>query len=56
MVKNTYPIKKAHRVGTSWVVTIDPTHVKRLDIDDYTFFQQIPIGNDKLELKMMKLT
>jgi hypothetical protein len=39
------PIKKAHYVGTSIVVTIDQTHVKRLRIDDMTFFIQKPIEN-----------
>jgi hypothetical protein len=39
------PIKKAHYVGTSIVVTIDQAHVKRLRIDDMTFFIQKPIEN-----------
>jgi hypothetical protein len=39
------PIKKAHHVGTSIVVTIDQIHVKRLCIDDMTFFVQKPIEN-----------
>jgi hypothetical protein len=39
------PIKKAHYVGTSIVVTIDHAHVKRLRIDDMTFFIQKPIEN-----------
>jgi len=39
------PIRKAHYVGTSVVVTIDQSHVKRLCIDDVTFFIQKPIDN-----------
>ena len=46
------PIRKAHYVGTSVVVTIDPLHVKRLEIDDMTFFIQRPTANGiLLELK-----
>ena len=41
----TFPLRRAHFVGTSVVVTIDPTHVKRLDIDDMTFFIQRPTEN-----------
>ena len=48
------PIKKAHHVGPSVVVTIDPSHVKRLQIDDMTFFIQKPIENGIL-LEMRKL-
>ena len=48
------PIKKAHHVGLSVVVTIDPIHVKRLQIDDMTFFIQKPIQNGIL-LDMRKL-
>jgi hypothetical protein len=39
------PIKKAHHVGTSVVLTIDQSHVTRLHIDDFTFFEQKPIDN-----------
>ena len=38
-----YPIKKAHYVGTSVVLTIDPSHVDRLQIDEATFFIQKPV-------------
>jgi hypothetical protein len=38
-----YPIKKAHYVGTSVVLTIDPSHVNRLQIDEATFFIQKPV-------------
>jgi hypothetical protein len=40
-----YPIRKAHYVGTSVVLTLDPTHVKRLRIDEMTFFIQRPVEN-----------
>jgi len=43
-----YPIRKAHYVGTSVVLTLDPTHVKRLkrlSIDEMTFFIQKPVEN-----------
>lgn len=44
MVKNSFPVKKAHFVGTSVVVTLDPTHVKRLGVDELTFFvQYLPV-------------
>jgi hypothetical protein len=39
------PIRKAHYVGNSVVLTIDPTHVKRLEIDDFTYFLQRPTAN-----------
>lgn len=54
MVKNSFPIKKAHFVGTSVVVTLDPTHVKRLEIDELTFFVQQPVENG-IVLKKYKL-
>jgi hypothetical protein len=38
-------IRKVHHVGSSVVLTIDPSHVKRLSIDDMTFFIQKPIEN-----------
>lgn len=40
-----FPIRKAHYVGNSVVITIDPSHVKRLEIDEYTYFLQKPINN-----------
>ena len=50
--KNRVPIRKAHYVGSSIVLTIDPVHVKRLAIDDMTFFIQRPTENGiVLELK-----
>jgi hypothetical protein len=45
MLKNNFPIRKAHYVGTSVVLTLDPMHVRRLLIDDATFFIQKPIDN-----------
>jgi hypothetical protein len=38
-------IKKAHFVGSSVVITIDPGHVRRLGVDDLTFFVEKPIEN-----------
>jgi hypothetical protein len=49
-----YPIKKAHQVGTSVVLTIDQSHVKRLKIDDQTFFVEKPVDNGIL-LEMHRL-
>jgi hypothetical protein len=54
MDENSYPIKKAHYVGTSVVLTIDPSHVRRLGIDELTFFVQQPIENGII-LKKYKL-
>ena len=47
------PIRRAHFVGSSVVVTIDQTHVKRLAIDDMTFFVQKPI-EDGILLEIRK--
>jgi hypothetical protein len=44
-IKEKYPTRRAHHVGTSTVVTLDPSHVKRLQIDELTFFEQIPKEN-----------
>jgi hypothetical protein len=48
------PLRRAHFVGTSVVVTIDPIHVRRLAIDDMTFFVQRPIENG-IVLEMHRL-
>lgn len=48
------PLRRAHFVGTSVVVTIDPIHVQRLAIDDMTFFIQRSIENG-IVLEMHKL-
>jgi hypothetical protein len=53
--KTNPPIRKAHLVGTSVVITIDPSHVKRLNIDTHTFFVQKPI-KDGILLQSYKLT
>ena len=44
-LKNSYPLRRAHYVGTSVVVTINPSHIKRLNIDDYTYFEQVQKEN-----------
>lgn len=49
------PVRQAHFVGSSVVVTIDPKHVKRLCIDDFTFFEEKPVDNGIL-LEVRKLT
>jgi hypothetical protein len=41
----SFPTKKVHYVGTSAVITIDQTHVKRLNLDDSSFFIQKPVPN-----------
>ena len=50
-----FPIRKAHYVGNSVVLTIDPKHVKRLAIDDFTYFLQKPVANGIL-LEKRRLT
>jgi hypothetical protein len=47
------PLKRAHHIGSSVVITIDQQHVARLEIDDMTFFVQRPIENGIL-LEMRK--
>jgi hypothetical protein len=39
------PVRKIHFVGTSAVLTIDQKHVRRLKIDELTFFVQRPTHN-----------
>lgn len=53
--KVKYPTKRAHFVGTSVVVTVDPVHVKRLGIDEETFFIQKPKENGII-LEMYRLS
>jgi hypothetical protein len=48
------PIRKVHYVGTSAVLTIDQSHVRRLGIDENTFFEEMPIENG-IHLEMRKL-
>ena len=52
--KIKFPTRRAHYVGTSVVLTLDPSHVKRLNIDEYTFFVQKPMENGII-LEMHKL-
>jgi hypothetical protein len=52
--KIIYPTRRAHYVGTSVVVTLDPSHVKRLQIDELTFFVQKPVENG-IVLEMCRL-
>lgn len=50
------PIKKLHKVNTSYILTIDPTHVKRLNADELTtFFEQEPV-EDGILLRMRRLS
>jgi hypothetical protein len=51
---NGPPIKRAHYVGSSIVITIDREHIKRLNIDGLTFFIQKPIENGII-LEMRKI-
>jgi hypothetical protein len=44
-IKKNNPLRRAHHIGTSVVITIDPSHVKRLNIDDFTYFEQVPMEN-----------
>jgi hypothetical protein len=51
----SFPVRRAHLVGSSFVVTIDPSHVKRLAIDELTFFVQKPV-EDGILLELGKLS
>jgi hypothetical protein len=53
--QNRHPIKKAHLVGSSWVVTIDPTIAKKYGIDEETFFSEEMMENGIL-LKIRRLS
>jgi hypothetical protein len=48
------PIRKVYYVGTSAVLTIDPSHIRRLGIDEETFSEEVPAENGIL-LKMRRL-
>ena len=48
-------IKKAHQVGSSMVITIDPLLVKKLKINDMTFFSQ-EATTDGLLMKVKKFS
>lgn len=52
---NKNPIRQAHFVGSSVVLTLDPMHVKRLAIDDFTFFEEKEVDNGIL-LEVRRLT
>ena len=49
-----YPTKRLHYVGSSAVLTIDQSHIRRLGIDEFTFFEERPIENG-IHLVMRKL-
>jgi hypothetical protein len=54
-IETKYPIRKAHTIGSSVVITIDPSHVRRLKIDNLTFFVQRSVQNGiLLELKRLQ--
>ena len=53
LIKN--PVRQAHFVGSSVVLTLNPMHVKRLGIDDFTFFEEKEVDNGIL-LEVRKLT
>ncbi len=48
-------IRKAHRVGTSMVVTLDPYIVRDMNIDETTFFSQEP-ADGAILMKIRRLT
>lgn len=48
-------LRKVHHVGSSTVITIDPTIVKKIGIDDETFLLQEVIDGGIL-MKIRKLT
>jgi hypothetical protein len=52
--KSANPTKQVYFIGTSAVLTIAQSHVKRLGIDDLTFFEEKPVDNGIL-LEMRKL-
>jgi hypothetical protein len=52
--KNRNPTNRVHFIGTSAVLTIHQSQVKRLNIDDLTFFEEKPVTNGIL-LEIRKL-
>jgi hypothetical protein len=48
------PIRQVHYVGTSAGLTLDQSHVRRLGIDEDTYFEEIPAENG-IHLEMQKL-
>jgi hypothetical protein len=55
IVKKKISIKKAHFVGSSVVVTLDPQIVQKFQIDDNTFFIQEPT-EDGILMRIRKLS
>lgn len=50
------PCRKLHKINTSYVLTIDPSHIERLKADDIaTFFEQEPVEGGIL-LRMRRLS
>ena len=47
-------VKKVHQVGASMVITIDPTLVKKFNINEWTYLSQEAI-EDGLLMKIKKL-
>jgi hypothetical protein len=54
LMQQKNPIRKVHYVGTSAVLTIDQTHIRRLGVDEFTFFEEKPVENG-IHLEMRKL-
>jgi hypothetical protein len=52
--KISNPTKPIYFIGTSAVITIAQSHVKRLGIDELTFFEEKPVENGIL-LEIRKL-
>ena len=55
IVKKRIPLKKAHFVGSSVVVTLDPQIVRKFEIDESTFFIQEP-AEDGILMRIRKLS
>ena len=55
VVKKRIPLKKAHFVGSSVVVTLDPQIVRKFQIDDNTFFIQESTA-DGILMRIRKLS
>lgn len=49
------PIRKAHKLNESWLITIAAPLVKELAIDDLTFFSQEITPDGNLLLKPRRL-
>ena len=56
MESKSFPtrLRRPHFVGNSVVLTLDPTHVRSLNIDRLTFFEMRPIENGII-LERMRL-